>query len=126
MYLLFLHSHYSEMISTHGIVALMHYQILNTFFLKHSCNPVQSTTTGLNDSYHNLTSLVRVKQNLCTFATPRKLCVSIQSFVLNRCASTSSSGFPENSGLKYDHFNCVCTGLGIWAGEAGGNAGLGT
>ena len=30
-----------------------------------SCNPVQSTTLCLNNSYHNLASPVRVKQNLC-------------------------------------------------------------
>ena len=92
--------------------------------LKCSGNPIQSTIIGLNDSYHNPVSLVRVKQNLCTFATSVKLCVSIQSFVLNKWASTSSSGLPENSGLKYDQFNCGCIWLGIWAGGAGGNIGL--
>ena len=76
---------------------------------------------GLNVSYHNLASLVRVKQNLCTFATSGRLCISIQSFVVNKWTSTSSSGLPENSGLKYDQFNC-----GIWTGGVGGNIGLGT
>ena len=32
--------------------------------------------------------------------------LSIQLFVLRRCAPTSSPGFPINSGLKWDHFNC--------------------
>ena len=94
--------------------------------LKHSCNPVQSTTIGLNDSHHILTSPTRVKENLYTFATSGKLCVSIQSFVLNRCASKSSSRLPENFGLKYDQFNWGCTGFGIWTGGAGGHIGLGT
>ena len=93
--------------------------------LKHSCNHIQSTTIGLNDSYHNQASTVRVKQNLWTFATSGKLCVSNQSFVLNKWASASSSGWPENSGLKYVQFNCGCTVFGIWAGGAGGNAGFG-
>ena len=76
---------------------------------------------GLKVSYHNLASPVRVKQNLGILATSEKLCVFIQSFVLNKCASASSSGLPENSGLKYDQFNC-----GIWAGGACSNIGLGT
>ena len=41
-------------------------------------------------------------------------CVSIQSFVLRRCASASSSGLLVNSGLKCYQFNC-----GIWAGWIG-------
>ena len=75
-----------------------------------------------------------VKQNLCTFASSGKLCGSIQSLVLNKCAITSSSGLPENSGLKYDHLNCGicaggacgCIGLGGFSGELGGCFGLGT
>ena len=54
----------------------------------------------------NLASPVRVKQNLCTFASCGKLWVSIQLLVLNKCAMASSSGLPENSGLKYDQLNC--------------------
>ena len=76
-------------------------------------NPGQSTTIGFNDSYHNLASPVRVKQNLCPFATSGKLWVSIQSFVLKRWASAPSSGLPEDFGLKYDQFNwglLGCTG----------------
>ena len=60
--------------------------------LKHSCIPVQSTSIGLKVSYHNPASPVRVKQNLCTFASSGKLCVSIQSVVLNKCSITTSSG----------------------------------
>ena len=53
--------------------------------------------------------------------------MSIQSFVLRRCASTSSSGLLANSGLKWDQFNC---GIGPgWTGGtpgcAGGTAGVG-
>ena len=83
---------------------------------------------GLRDSYHNLASPVRVKQNLCTFASYGKLWVSIQLLVLNKCAMASSSGLPENSGLKYDQLNCGtwnggfygCIGYGVFAGGLGG------
>ena len=74
---------------------------------------------GLRDLYHNLASPVRVKQNLCTFVSCRKFWVSIQSLVLNRCATASSSGLPENSGLKYDQLNC-----GTWNGGFCGCIGL--
>ena len=63
---------------------------------------------------------------LCTFATSGKLWVSLQSFVLKRWASASSSGLPENSGLKYDQFNCGCTGFGTWVRGAGGCTGFST
>ena len=43
--------------------------------------------------------------------------MDVQSWVLRRCASTSSSGFPANSGLKWDQFNCG-TGSG-WTGYEG-------
>ena len=102
--------------------------------LKHSCNPVQSATICLNNSYHNLASLVRVKKNLCTFAICGKLCASIQSFVLSIWASASSSGLPENSGFKHDQINwgwpcctwiCTgCAGFGTWAGRSGGCTGF--
>ena len=54
--------------------------------------------------------------------------MSIQSFVLSRCASASSSGFPENSVLKCDQFNCGkgtgciggAWGMGGYLGWAGG------
>ena len=55
---------------------------------------------GLRDSYHSLGSPVRVKQNLLTFVSTGKLCVSIQSLVSNRCAVASSSVLPKNFGLK--------------------------
>ena len=71
---------------------------------------------------------MRVKQNLHTFASSGKLWVSIQSLVLSRCATTSSSGLPENTSLKYDQLNCGtwgggfcgCIGLGEFAGGLGG------
>ena len=75
---------------------------------------------GLRDSYHNLASPVRVKQNLCTFASCGKLWVSIQSLVFNKCAMAFSSGLHENSGLKYDQLNC-----GTWNGGFCGCIGLG-
>ena len=44
----------------------------------------------------------------------------MQSFVLKRWASASSSGLPENSSLKYEQFNggwpgCTCTCAGCTA-----------
>ena len=33
----------------------------------------------------------------------------IQSLECSKCASASSSGFPENSGLKFDQFICKVT-----------------
>ena len=90
------------------------------YCLKCSCKVGQFISMGLGDSYHNLTSPVRVKQNLCTFASCGKLWISIQSLVLNKCAMASSFGLPENSGLKYDHFNC-----GTWNGWFCGHIGLG-
>ena len=36
----------------------------------------------------------------------------MQSFVLSKCDSASLSGFPENSGLKWDHFNSGICGAG--------------
>ena len=61
---------------------------------------------GLNDSYHNLAYPTNVKQNLWTLTPSWNAWVSIQSFILSRCVSASSSGFPANSGLKCDQFNC--------------------
>ena len=44
--------------------------------------------------------------------------MSIKLFVLLTCASTSSTGFPANSGLNGDQLNC-----GIGPGLTGGAAG---
>ena len=41
--------------------------------------------------------------------------MSIQSLVLRRCVSASSSGLPANSGLKWDQFKC-----GMGPGGTGG------
>ena len=70
------------------------------------CNPFQSKAIGLTDSYHNLASPSNVKQNLWTFKPSWNAWVLIQSLVLRRCASASSSGLPKKSGLKWDQFNC--------------------
>ena len=71
---------------------------------------------GLKDSYHNLASPTKVKQNHWNFTSSGNACVSIQLFVLSKCAC-ASSGFPNNSGLKCEHFNygkcCIgCVGTG--------------
>ena len=106
------------------------------------CKPFQSKVIGLSDSYHNLASPNKVKQNLWTLPPSGNAWVSIQSFVLRRCASTSLSGFPANLGSKWDQFNCDivlgCTcgtdscaggtwgcvgGAGCCTGGAGGTAG---
>ena len=71
-----------------------------------SCSPSQFTAMDLSDSYHSLASPTSVKQKLWTLTPSGKVCMSIQSFVLRRCASASSSGLPENSGLKCYQFKC--------------------
>ena len=76
---------------------------------------------GLSDSYHNLASPIKVKQNLCTFMLSRKSCVSIQSLILSKWASASSSGLPANLGLKWDQFNCALCGAPGTRGALGRN-----
>ena len=63
---------------------------------------------GYKEWYHNLASPNRVRQNLCTLMPASKWWASIQSFEHSRCASASSSRFPENSGLKFDQLRCMC------------------
>ena len=93
------------------------------FCLKHSCRPAQSNhcCCAPNVSYHNLASSERVKWNLHTFWSSGKWCVVIQPFVLSKCASAFSSGFPEKSGLKWDQFNWL---FAIDAGRFGKEFGL--
>ena len=107
-------------------VTIFEYYCLNEF-----CKPAQSAFIVLKDSYHNLTSPVIIKQNLWTLLSSWNLWMSIQSFVLSKCASTSSSGFPENSGMRCDQFNCgtcgagYCSAWGSW-GTWGAWGALGT
>ena len=80
-------------------------------------------------TYHKLAYSISVKQNLLTFWSSGKSCITIQFSFLKRCASTSSLGFPEKSGLKWDQFNwlftigaggCTSNGLelpGSWGGS---------
>ena len=63
---------------------------------------------GSKEWYHNLASPNNVRQNLCTLISSSKWGASIQSFECSRYASASSSGFPENSGLKFDQLRCMC------------------
>ena len=98
---------------------ILEYCCLNWF-----CKLIQSTFIGLSDSYHNLASPTNVKQKHWT--------VSIQSFILKRCASASSSGLHVNSGLKCDQFNCGtcagwigCVGIGYIGGTGGCTGGTG-
>ena len=76
-----------------------------TLLSKIFCNAGQSFAIGHNDSCHNLASPIKVRQNLSAFTPSEELWVSIQSFVQRKCDSASSSGLPENSGLKYNQFN---------------------
>ena len=95
------------------------------------CKPNQCTYIYLWDSYQNLASPTNVRQNLWTFTPSWNWYMSIQSFILSRCASASSSGFPKNSGLKCDEFNCGmcctsyagCCGWGGWVVGGAGTAG---
>ena len=57
---------------------------------------------------HSLASPSRVRQNLWTFTSSLKLWAFTQSLECSKCASASSSGFPENSGLKFDQFIWIC------------------
>ena len=74
-------------------------------------------------------------ENLLTFWLSGKSCMVIQSFVLRRCASMSSSGFPEKSGWKWDQFKWWFAigmrsfsgkGFGLfgWSGSSGPSAGM--
>ena len=100
------------------VLPTLEYCCLNWF-----CNPFKSKTIGLSTSYHNLASPTNLKQNIWTFTPSWNECVSIQSLVLRRWASASSSGLPMNSGLKWDQFNW---GIGSgWIGCVGGTIGCG-
>ena len=80
------------------------------------CNSGQFTFIGSRDWNHNLASPNNVRQNLWTFTPSTKWWAFIKSFEQSRCASASSSGFPENSGLKFDQFmcECCCCPAGSW------------
>ena len=85
-------------------------QVLPTFeylCLNKFCNSGQSTFIGSREWYHNLASHNNVRLNLWTFTPWTKQCIFIQSFEQIRCTYASSSGFPENSGLKFDQFKCI-------------------
>ena len=99
----------------------LEFPVLEYCCLKLFCNPFQSKAIDMNDSYHNLAFPAKVKQNLWILWPSWNAWVSIQSVVLRRCYSTSSSGLHANSGLKWDQFNC---GIGPgWMGCAGWTAG---
>ena len=77
-----------------GVLPIFKYCHLTLF-----CNAGQSLSKGANDSYHSLASPISVMQKHLTFSPSGKLCASIQSLVLRRWDSASSSGLPENSGF---------------------------
>ena len=85
------------------VLPTFEYLNLNKF-----CNLGPSTFIGSNEWYHNPASCNSVRQNIWTFTPLTKQCVFIQSFEQIRCASASSSGFPENFGLKFDQSKCKC------------------
>ena len=107
--LLFLNFYWSGMISTTWNNCSLVFPISEYCCLNCVWEPFQSTAIGLSDAYYNLASPTNVKQNLWTLMPSGKAWVSIQSLVLRRCASTSSSGFPANSGSRCNQSNC-CTG----------------
>ena len=77
-----------------GVLPILEYCHLNLF-----CNAGQSSSNRASDSYHSLTSPISVMQKHLTFSPSGKLCASIQSLVLRRGYSASSSDLPENSGF---------------------------
>ena len=77
-----------------GVLPIFEYCHLHLF-----CKAGQSSSKRANHSYHSLASPINVKQKHLTLSTSGKLCASIQSLVLRRCDSASSSGLPENSGF---------------------------
>ena len=98
------------------VCPIFEYWCLNCFF-----KPFPPKAIGLSDLYHNLSSPTKVRQNICILIPSGSAWVSIQSLVLRRCDSTSSSDLPANSGLKWDQFNCG-TGPG-WTGGITGCVG---
>ena len=80
------------------------YLCLNKFC---SCAHVVSPK-GSKEWYHNLASPSSLRQNLWTFVSWSKWWAFIQSFEHSKCASAPPSGFPENSGLKFDQLICKC------------------
>ena len=116
-HLMFLNCHWSGMIFKHDITVLLCF-LFEYCCLSCVCKPFKSKAIGLSDSYQNLASPTKVKQNLLTFTASGNAWVSIQSFVLKRWASASSPGFPAHSSLKWDQFNCG-TGSAFSGWEAG-------
>ena len=86
--------------SCSGVFPIFEYCHLNLF-----CKVGQSSSNGASDSYHNLASPINVKQKHLTLSPSGKLCASIQSLLLRRWDSASSSGLPENSGFFLSNFD---------------------
>ena len=95
------------------------------YCLNWACRPFQPTAMALSDSYYSPASPTYTKQNLLTLTPSWNAWVSIQSFLLRRYASASSSGFPANNGLKSDQFNCgtrpCCSGSTTSCAGVGGD-----
>ena len=93
----------------HEITALVCYLIFEYLCLNKFCNSGQITLfKGSRDWNHNLSSPSNVRQNFWTFTSLTKWWAFIQSLKCSKCASASSSGFPEDSGLNFDQFMCKC------------------
>ena len=90
-----------------GVLLIFKYCHLNLF-----CKVGQSSSNGASNSYHNLPSPINVKQKCLTLSLSGKLCASIQSLVLRRWDSASSSGFTENSGFFPIQFLSIIWGMG--------------
>ena len=91
--------------SCSGVLPIFDYCHLNLF-----CKAGQPLSKRASDSYHNLASPVNVKQNHLTLTFLGKLWASIQSLVLRRCDSASSSGLPKNSGFFPTQFDKLLEG----------------
>ena len=83
-----------------GVLPILEYCHLNLF-----CKAGQSLSSGASDSYHSLASPIKVTLKHLTFSPSGKLCATIQSLVLRRWDSTSSTGLPENSGFLPINFD---------------------
>ena len=86
------------------VLPIFEYYCLNWCY-----NPCQSTFKGLKESPHNL-----AHHNLCTFTPSGNWWVSIQSFILSKYASASSSGLAANSGLNVTNLIVVYVVFVVW------------
>ena len=93
------------MTSVHWTIALWYHLFWNTAAWTGLEKLIQSMATGHSDPYHSLFLPTKDRQNFWTLMPFGKAWVPIQSFLLSKCVSSSSSGLPANSNLNWDQFN---------------------